>query len=136
MGKHDLLLLAAGFAVVAVLATLAILFPVYRVYDGPLPEGPSWVRRPLWDPPEMFSGRAWQLGDAELEQLARSEPALKPWIENRQAAPTSLSVKARPIFISSRGSHPNRDRNLLGTCALYLVLLYVALVIYKWYHRG
>lgn len=136
MSKNDLLMLAAGFALVTILATLAVLFPAYRVYEGSPAEGHTFVRRPIWDPPNLYLNRQFHQSREELEQLAETDPQMREFIEHWNAQPRRPEHKAQPIFINTRGSNPNKDRNLFGTLAFFSVAAYFVFAIFKWQNRG
>jgi len=135
MGKKDLVQLLAGFVLVSVMVVIAVLFPVYGVFEKQMTDGLTYIRRPIWDAPNLYhlpqkelSGQEDRRGSSPDSGLESDDPGL-PRV-------TPPNAKARPIFIDSmRGSIFNR-KNLLGTLTAYLVIAYLAFAVWKWGWRG
>lgn len=131
MGKKDLIQLVGGFIVVTLLLIFAIMFPVYGVYQN-LPSGEkTYVRRPLWDPPNLY-GKPAEFVEVEdrLAEFAAADGAMRlPSIE-------LFDRKAQPIFLDPVRSVFVRRRNIFGSFAFTLFVAYVVFVIWKWSWRG
>ena len=131
MGKKDLIQLAAGFVVVTLLLLLAILFPVYGVYQNLPTLEKTYVRRPLWAPPNLYAEPAAFLDvEDQLAEFAAAEGAMRlPSVE-------LFDRKARPIFLDPVRSVFVKRRNIFGSFAFSLFVAYVVFVVWKWSWRG
>ena len=126
------MILFAGWMVVSIAVALAIMFPVYRVIDGNISDQPTFVRRPIWDPPPLLKSELDQQTSDKLEGSVRQENQQNQSISDSKVR----SQKAKPIFVGSKGRSSHRNRNWLGTTAMFLVIGYGVLAIYKWQNRG
>lgn len=134
MSKTDLLLLLAGFLAVATFITLAILFPVYRVYPDGISQ-PEFVRKPLWDPPLMFPGKEVDL-EERVQQAREQLEASEVQLPDSFGVGMGERVRARPIFMGSKRRHPNSPRNWLGTTAVFATMVYGFFAVFKFINRG
>ncbi len=135
MGKKDLVQLAVGFVVVALLALIAILFPVYGVYQNLMAEGITYVRRPIWDPPNVY---VWPVdraaGVAEPRGPAAGVDPADGAAGLAEVIPPNM--KATPIFMDPmRGALVER-KNVFGTLTACLVIAYLVFAVWKLSWRG
>ncbi|MCH2183427.1 MAG: hypothetical protein MK108_15620 [Mariniblastus sp.] len=127
--------LVVGFVIVILMVLMAVLFPVYGVYQNLLAEGMTYVRRPLWDPPNLYvepiesptvAGEAD--GSAAGKTLAGGAVDLEVIVPPNR--------KASPIFMDPLHGGLWKRKNVLGTLTAYLVIAYVVFVVWKWGWRG
>ncbi len=128
MGGKDLVWLAFGFVLVGALTLIAILFPVYGVCQNPMVERMTYVRRPIWDPPNLYTGPIeadWLAPGVDLASGAEVMPG---------------NIKATPIFFDSRLHRIfggiGQWKNVFGTLTVYLMIAYLTFAVWKWSWRG
>jgi len=136
MGKKDLVQLLVGFVLVSVMVVMAVLFPVYGVFEKQMTDGLIYIRRPIWDAPNLYHLPQKELSGHEDRRGRSPDSGLES--DDRGGLPrvTPPNAKARPIFMDPmRGSIFNR-KNLFGTLTAYLVIAYLAFAVWKWGWRG
>lgn len=135
MGKNDLIQLAIGFALVSLMVAIAVAFPVYGIYEGKSLREVTYVRCPIWDPPNLLARP--QRESAPEDRQPGSVPAV-------DVAPGGVpqgdfdryTVKASPIFMDALRYRTGPRKNIFGTLTAYLVIAYIAFAIWKWCWRG
>ena len=128
MGRKDLVWLAFGFVLVGALTLIAILFPVYGVYQNPTVEPMVYVRCPIWNPPNLYAGPIeadWLAPGVDLASGAEVMPG---------------NIKATPIFFDSRLHRvfgvAGERKNMFGSLTVYLMIAYLMFATWKWSWRG
>ena len=129
MSKQDLIKLAVGLLISALVLLIACMFPQYRVLSEDRSQGFKVVRRPIWDPPLLVEG-----GPVTVKTQGLQDDLVMPSGELVNNAHPLGSLKASPMIFNIRVR--GRERNWLSLLAAGGLAFYIAFVVRTWIHRG
>ena len=129
MSKQDLIKLAVGLLITALVLLIACMFPQYRVFSEDRSQGFKVVRRPIWDPPLLVEG-----GPVTVKTQDLQDDFVMPSGELVSNMHPVGSLKARPMIFNIRAR--GRERNWLSLLAAGGLAFYIAFAVRTWIHRG